>query len=325
MYEGRTRFEITACSYSNCTVRPWDWRVTEAMVAAGHAAGYGSDRAEADAHRTFWSADNDVFRERLWTPPRPARFRTPFYGYMKYHTMMSVTEVGWEESGVARIGGLIALGNRPWLDERVAGYPVNRVKARAARYVTAYGKNASERRRSRAELWQAQEQYAHGICYPEYDGRATYVVAVTPRGIAVFDPDLDKFVTNLRGLPGVRAEAIAHFLSLGPEFQLTGKETIEEGAARIQHGIGFRLRLPYRAPEIVDVAVNGHSLQESAEDGYEAWSADGYTQLQINLSPARAREADIFVVTAAYRGNETRSYGWKPPAAVLGNSGDPSR
>ena len=316
MRQGVTMFEVSACSYSNCGVRPWDPRVTEAMVKAGVEAGYGSDRAEADAQRTFWSQDNDSMKDRLWIPPRPGRFRSPFYGYMKYHTMISTTEIGWEDSGVARVAGILALGNAVWADEKVAGYPVNRVKARAGRFITAYGTTAGERRESRTELWQAQGKFMDGVIYPEYAGRASYVCAVTPRGAAAMDADKRKFIANLRQLPGVNADAIEKYLNKGPEIRLSGNHELEVTGAPVQRGIGFRMRVPYRSPELLDVAVNGHTLEKSATDGYEAWYADGYTHVQINLPPAKTREADIYVVTCAYDPKEERRYGFEPPEAV---------
>lgn len=317
MREGQTMFEVSACSYSNCGVRPWDPRVTEAMVRAGQEAGFGSDRAEADAQRCFYNPDHDFFRSRLWIAPRPARFRTMFYSYMKYHTMISTTEIGWEQSGVARVSGMLALGNKPWVDERVAGYPVSRVRYRAGRFVTAYGHTAAQRRESRAELFPRQVNFADGMLYPEFAGRATYICAVTPQGMAALDHDPAKFVEKLRALPGVNADAIERFVKLGPEHRVTANPRVLAKAAPIQHGIGFRFRIPYRAPELLDVAVNGHSLERSATDGYEAWYADGYTQLQINLPPAKTRAMDLFVVTCAYDGKEARTYGWRPPEAVL--------
>lgn len=316
MREGQTMFEISACSYSNCGVRPWDPRVTEAMVRAGQEAGYGSDRAEADAQRCFYNPDHDMFRSRLWIAPRPERFRTMFYGYIKYHTMISTTEIGWEDSGVARVSGVLALGNKQWLDEKFSGYPVTRVRYRAGRFVTAYGQTATQRRQSRVELWTRQPGFADGMMYPEYDGRATYVCAVTPKGLAALDNDPVKFITNLRRLPGVNADAIERFVKLGPEYKFTSDPRETTSGKPIQHGIGFRFRVPYRNPELLDVAVNGHSLKPSATDGYEAWYADGYTQVQIHVPPAESKSADLFVVTCAYNGNETRSYGWKPPEAV---------
>jgi hypothetical protein len=316
MLRGQTMFEVSACSYSNCGVRPWDPRVTEAMVRAGQEAGYGSDRAEADGQRVLWQPNLDAMRDRLWIPPRAGRFRTPFYGYMKYHTMISTTEIGWEASGVARVAGVLALGNKPWVDEAFAGYPVTRVRARAGRYLTAYGATAAARRESRVELWQAQGRFSDGMLYPEYAGRASYVVAVTPRGIAALDADPARFVANLRRFSGVDADAVGRYVRAGPEIRLSGGPAPWGEAARVQHGAGFRLRIPYRAPELLDVAVNGHSLPESATDGYQAWYADGYTHLQVNVPPERTRTADLFVVTCAYDPREQRSYGFEPPAAV---------
>lgn len=323
MYEGTTMFEVSACSYSNCALRPWDPRVTEAMVRAGQAVGYGSDRAEADAQRTHWIPDLEKFPDRLWIPARGARFRSPFYGYLKYHTMISTTEIGWEDSGVARVSGILALGNAPWVDELVPGYPVNRVKARAGRFITAYGRTAAERRQSRVELWQAQGGFSDGVLYPEHEGRSTYLCVVTEAGRRTLDQNPAQFVANLKSLPGINAGAIGKFTAAGPEIKWTSDPKRALSGKRLQHGIGFRLRIPYRSPELLDVAVNGHTLAESATDGYQAWLADGYTQVQINVPPEKSRDADLFVVTCAYDGRERRNYGFTPPAAVLGKLRQP--
>ena len=317
MREGQTMFEVSACSYSNCGVRPWDPRVTEAMVRAGQEAGFGSDRAEADAQRCFWNADHDSLKNRLWIAPRPGRFRSLFYGYMKYHTMISTTEVGWEESGVARISGILALGNAPWVDEQASGYPVGHVRARAGRFITAYGETATQRRQSRVELWGKQVNFADGIFYPEYEGRATYVCAVTPKGMAALDEEPSKFVANLRKMPEMNVAAIEKFVSLGPEYRISANSKATPKGAAIQRGMGIRLRVPYRSPELLDIALNGHSLKSSVTDGYQAWFADGYTQVQINIPPERTKITDLYVVTCAYNPNENRSYGWEPPEAVM--------
>lgn len=315
MLKGQTMFEVSACSYSNCSLRPWDWRVTEAMVQAGQRAGYGSDRVEADGQRILWIEDLDPFRDRLWQPARPDKFRSPFYGYLKYHTMVSTTEIGWEQSGVARVMGILALGNSTWLDENVPGYPVSRVKSRAGRFVTAWGDRADRRRDSRTELWQAQSGFSDGIFYPEYTGRINYVCAVTEAGSSVFDTDPQKFVEKLRTLPYVDADAIGKWIAAGPEIRLTVAQK-NATAARVEHGIGFRLRIPYQAPKIIDVSLNGHSLAESANDGYQAFLADGFTQLQINVPPGKTRQMDLFIITVAYDGRHERDYGFVPPPAV---------
>jgi len=318
MYEGHSMFDVSGLAYSNYSLRPWDWRVTEAMVRAGQESGYGSDRAEADAQRTFWGQGYDVLADRLWTG-RPL-FYTAHYGYTKYHTMITTTEVGWEESGVARNRGLLALGNHPWLDELTSGYPVNRVKAFCGHFVTAYGRTAAARRRSRTELWQAQGGYGQGMLYPQIAGRDSYVCAVTPAGIWALDPDFGRFIANLRGLPGIRADVIEKFVKAGPEVKLAVEAPKNPGAGdgtAVSNGIGFRFRIPYRHPEMLDIRVNGHLLAASETDGYQYWWADGYTQLQINVPPEKTQAADLFVVTCAYKPDVERNYGWTPPREVL--------
>ena len=316
MRQGQTMFEVSACSYSNCGVRPWDPRVTEAMVQAGIAAGFGSDRAEADAQRCFFNEDHAVFRNRLWNAPRPERFRTLFYGYMKYHTMISTTEVGWEESGVARISGILALGNKAWVDEKQNGYPVSRVRFRAGRFLTTWGPTATERRTSRAELFPKQVQLADGMLYPEFEGRATYICAVTPAGMAALDDEPLRFAQNLRGLPSINADVVEKFIRLGPEHRQTATGRKLTKNAPIQHGAGVRLRLPHRDPEMLHLALNGHSLPQSSTDGYELWYADGYTQVQIHIPPEKTKQMDICVITCGYKPKEKRTYGWSPPAEV---------
>jgi hypothetical protein len=316
MKQGQTMFEVSACSYSNCGVRPWDPRVTEAMVKAGIEVGYGSDRAEADAQRCFFNPDHEFFRARLWNQPRPDRFRTMFYSYMKYHTMISTTEIGWEESGVARVRGILALGNQSWVDERVSGYPVSRVRFRAGRFLTTYGETAMQRRLSRAELFPKQVNFADGMLYPEFEGRATYICAVTPKGMEVLDDDPLRFVEKLRSLPDVNADVIEKFIKLGPEHRQSASSRPLEKATPIQKGLGIRLRLPHRDPEMLHLALNGHALNPSSTDGYEAWYADGFTQVQIHIPPEKTKKLDLYVITCAYKPKEKRTYGWEPPPAV---------
>ena len=235
---------------------------------------------------------------------------------MKHHTVISATEIDWEDSGAARVSDILTLGNETWTDENVPSHPVNRVKPRAGRFITAYGTTAAERRASRVELWQAQGKFMDGVIYPEYAGRARYVCAVTQRGADAMDVNKEKFVANFRALPGVNADAIEKYLKKGPEIRLSGDHELEVTGTPVQRGIGFRLRIPYRSPELLDVSVNGHSLAKSDTDGYQAWYAEGYTQVQINVPPEKSKTADIYVVTCAYDPKETRRYGFEPPAAV---------
>ncbi|MBN1346007.1 MAG: hypothetical protein JXQ73_25190 [Phycisphaerae bacterium] len=322
MYQGQTMFEITGSAYSNYTLRPWDWRVTEAMIAAGKAAGYGSDRFEADAQQCFWGPDAQPIADRFWLG-RP-RFYTAQVAYAKYHTMVMACEVGWEESGVARLKGLLRIGNNVWEGEPIAGYPVDRVKSFCGHFVAAWGQTADERRRSRVELWNRQGAFTMAMLYPQTDGRDTFVCAVGREADKRLDPDKAKFVAGLRDREGFRAEAIRAFVDDGPELKFYVARGRADGAQRdrpITNGMALRLRLPYRSPELLDLRLNGHLLAESRTDGFHKWFADGYTQVQINIPPDKTREGGLFVVTCAYKPDVRRTYGWKPPLEVTNRSG----
>ncbi len=318
MYRGQTMFESTGSSYSNHTLRPWDWRVLEAMVAAGREAGYPSDRIEADAQQTVWGHAIRPLSGKLWRG-RP-NFYTAQYAYARYHTMVSVMEIGWEASGVARLQGLLRIGNGTWPGEGVPGYPVNRVDAFYGHFVTGYGRTAEERRRSRVELWSRQEHFHHAMLYPQTDGRESFVVAVTDEAAKLLDADKGEFLENLEGRAGFNVDAIRAFVEVGPEDKLSvarGAAPPAAGVPPIERGLGLRVRLPYRELELVDLRLNGRPVAESPADGYRRWVANGFTQVQINVPPEAAKATGLFVVTCAYVPGEKRSYGWTPPREVL--------
>ena len=316
-YQGQIMFEVTGSAYSNFALRPWDWRVTEAIVRAGQEAGFPSDRFEADAQRSFHGPVMGPIADRTWSGQ--PNFYTAQYGYAKYHTMVSAFEIAWEQSGVARLRGLLRIGNGHWQNEPHEGYPVDRIASYTGHFVTSYGKTAAERRRSRVELWQKQGEFSHATLYPQTDGRETYIVATSADAAAVLQKDLDLFLAGVSEREDVDATAIQKFVRSGPEVLLAVSKARRTVAAPepLEHGIGFRLRLPYRQPEIDSVRLNGTPLPKDVDHGWQSWNANGYTQVQINLSPEIAARHDLFIVTCEYTPDEARPIGWTPPQAVL--------
>ncbi len=313
-YRGQTMFEITGSAYSNMALRPWDWRITEAMIEAGIAAGFGSDRYEADAQEMYWGPVMDPIAGKVWRG-RPL-FYTAQYSYAKYHTLMTTLEIGWEASGVARMQGLFAIGNGTPDGEATQGYPVNRVKSFVGHFVTAVGETAAARRESRVELWNRRDDLSIGILYPQTEGRDTFFCAVGKEGKSILaQSEPAKLVERLRIRPDVDAEPIAEFVTRGPEIKVVteparGNRDFEP----LQNGIGFRMRIPYRNPMINDIRLNGYPL---SSDHYATWLGDGFTQLQISLPADSAREQDLYLITVAYEPGERREYGWTPPDEVL--------
>ncbi len=313
MYHGQIMTEVTGGAYSNFALRPWDWRVTEAMIDSGRAAGFPSDRFEADAQRTFWGPELAPLGRKLWHGM--PMFYSAHYGYAKYHTMLLTQEVAWEQSLVARMQGLMRIGNGAWLDEKTPGYPVNRMRHFVGHYVTAYGATASARRTSRVELWNQQSDFALGFLYPQTVGRETFVVATTAAAKhAVASNDF-------RSLLGDSATEVERFIKAGPELKVAMEQTPEQllaakTDAKFTHGIGFRLRLPYPAPKQLEVRLNGAVIKTDATDGYESWFADGFTQVQVNVPPQKIPAHGLYFITCAYTPDVQRPTGWMPPAEV---------
>ena len=316
-YAGQTMFEVTGSAYSNYALRPWDWRVTEAMISAGVEAGYPSDRFEADAQRAYWGPAMNSLVHHTWRG-RP-NFYTAQYAYAKYHTMVAALEIGWEASGLARTKGLLRIGNGRWPTRVHDGYPVDRVRSFIGHYITAYGATAAGRRQSRTELWKIQPMIDQGVLYPQTDGRMMYVASIGEAGRKLLDTDPDKFLALLKNEEGINAKAINAFMEFGPEIKLAIDRAPDRQSpgATIENGVAFHLRIPYRKPELVDVRLNGHELKRSATDGFQSWSGAGFTHLRINIPPRKAAANKLFVITCAYRPDVKREYGWTPPMEVL--------
>jgi hypothetical protein len=314
-WNGNQVVESCGTAYSNYSLRPWDWRVTEAMIAEARKAGYGIDRGEADSQRLFFGPDMLPLADRLWVG-RPF-FYTTMYGYARYHTLLGTCEVGYEESAIARLRGLMRIGNRVWEGENTAGYPVNVMKSIVGNWLMAAGHNAVERRKSRVELWQRQGAFTMGLLYPQTDRRIGMAVALTAKGAKLMDGDPKKFAANLATLPGCDAAAVRTFFDSGPETKIYFEPPDRAQEDRpLDAPLAIRLRIPYPNPKLNNLRLNGQSLPPSATDGFERWRGDGYTQLQINVPAEKTRRCDLLVVTCAYKPDVQRQYGWRAPAQV---------
>lgn len=315
-YRGQIMFESTGLAYSNSVLRPWDWRIIESMLTAGKEAGFPSDRGEADAQQMQSVPGTGAAEAQAWRG-RP-QFYSAQYAYLKYHTLVGCLEIAWEASGVARAKGMIRIGNRVWPGEKKQGYPVNKVHAFIGRYVTSWGNTAKQQRESRKEIWQKQAAFSHGIIYPETEGRESFVVGFTTKGVEMMDNNLETFVTNLKQDAAINAKEIEAYIKKGPEIKLAFEKSKKKGlqSGPIKNGIGLRLRIPYANATIKDIRLNGHLITPGV-NGYESWVGDGYLQVQVNIPPEKASSMDIAIITCEYNTKTKRSHGWKPPKEVL--------
>jgi hypothetical protein len=192
------------------------------------------------------------------------------------------------------------------------------MKSVVGQWIVSCGRNAAERRRSRIELWQRQGGFTLGILYPQTDCRASLAVAITAKGAALLDPNPGKFLANLEARPDFNASALRAFVKAGPEKKLYFEKSERPPQDRpLGTGLALRLRIPYRGLDLCDLRLNGHLLNESPTDGFQRWYGDGFTHVQINVPPDKARKADLLFITCAYAPDVQRHSGWQPPDKVL--------
>jgi hypothetical protein len=321
-YDGQIMTEITGSAYSNFVLRPWDWRITEAMIRGGEEAGFPSDRFEADAQRLLVGSLAAPLAKQHWRGR--AQFYSAQYGYTKYHTLIAALEIAWEESALARTKAWLRFGNEVPAGENAPGYPVDRVKAFVGHFVTASGTSAEERRQSRIRLWQCQGGFSQGFLYPQTDGRILYAVSTGPSTGDLLSSEIPQFFTNTASRFGDDAKSIGAFVKAGPEIKLAVEKGgalpgfVGEGLDPTEFGIGFRLRIPYPNTKVDQITLNGVALPDAAIDGFQAFPGNGFTQIQINLSPEKASQAaHLFVITCQYTPPSRRRVGWTPPKEVL--------
>ena len=337
-FERYIMFESSAASYSNSALRPYHRNILRQMDEAALAEGFPSDTVESDAERIFYGRGLENIKNRCWLGQ--PRFYGAMYAYYHFHTLISASEVAWERSGVIRHRRLLEIGNERWPGEYYHGYPTRVIMGNTHARLTAYGRTAAERRRSRVELWNRFDEFTFGTLDPAVDGRTMCVLATSAAAEKNFlaDPALKAVVEGLKKHSRMDAETIARFASGWPPGQNypqawlslqrrsadreVGKQD-SQGAAKkngrggpVEHGLCLRLRLPYDKAAISDLRLNGRPAPSSETDGFVAWIARGCTYIQVNIPPERLRKEDLFVVTCEYDPCEKRGRwdSWKQVA-----------
>ncbi len=307
-FAGYHMVENSGMSYSNSALGPYHRGLCERMDAAALEAGFCSDRPACDDELLPWGPDLNGISDRLWRG-RP-RYYAAIYAYHHYHSLILASEVGWEQSAVARHRALLEVGNQVWPGEYYPGYPTRVVASNSYHMVTAYGATAAERRRSRVELWSRRGQLAVGMADPPAEGRAVLVCATQPAAARQWlqAPHLAGWLAGLARHPGMVMEPIRAFFAGWPPGQnapepilaLEGPVAAVSQARPIEHGLCLRLRLFYPQARLSELLLNGRPVPPGERDGYLTWNARGMTFVQIAVPPERSRAEDLFVVTCRY-------------------------
>ena len=313
--------EVSGPAYSNSVLRPYHHSIQSLMEEAAVEAGFPMDRAEQDAEKLFWGPPLESISHKLWLG-RP-RVYAAMYAYNKFHSIILTSECAWEKSAQVRHRRLLQIGNEVWPGERYPGYPTRVMLRNSFHLVTAYGQTASQRRKSRVELWDKIQHFSHGMDNPQQIGKVTYVCCTSAeaRKQWLSDISLRGFAESIGLHPMINGEVIQEHLrghadgvgQWGQEAQiyLSGANQPSEKKVVLENGLSIRLRVPYSKATINALHLNGQSVQPSATDGYEEWSARGYKHIQINIPPEKTQTQDLWVVTLDYDPQEKRTQGWE--------------
>ena len=322
-FRGYIIAENSGAAYSNVSLRSYKQEITRQMDEAALSEGYPSDQLEQDAERIFWGPELQQLGSKVWTG-RP-RYYAATYGYDRYHTLAFANENGWERSSFLRHRRLLEIGLETWPGEYYPGYPTRVIHKNELHFVTAYGQTASERRRSRVELWNKQGQIVTGMNNPQTEGLVLFVCATTGRAARrwLSEKSLVGFSQLIGEHPSIDAGPIRQALKGHPDADGQWKAHVylesgradrselppEEESQPILHGLSLRLRIPYPKARITDLRVNGRPVPVSPENGHSTWVARGFTYIQINIPPERSQKEEFFVVTCLYDPGEERVFG----------------
>ncbi|HIG28956.1 MAG TPA: hypothetical protein EYQ50_14635 [Verrucomicrobiales bacterium] len=318
-------FESSGAAYSNNAVRPYHREIIRQMNVAALDAGYPMDTGESDAERQFYGPGVSQMARKSWYGQ--PRYYGSTYLYDHFHTLISATEVAWEQSGLIRHQRLLEIGNERWPGYYYTGYPNRVIMGNTHATLVAYGQDAESRRRSRLELWNRMDEFTFGTLDPAMEGRASAFLSTSARAHQDYLSGLmmDEALERLKKYPGLNYESIEAFFrdwpagqnGPTPQLYLTRRATqappvtgdpIDVKSNPIKHGASIKLRLPYQRATIESLELNGRPIPRSETSGYVTWVARGCTYIQVNLSPEQLAKDDLFIVTCAYDPGETRGH-----------------
>lgn len=310
-YEDQIMIETTGVSVFGL-YKSYNRRIVETIMQEAEAAGYPQD--SEDNRQALLPVGAICKPEHRHRFQRVVDGCNPaIYSYVNYHTIVMSIEVAFEESGFLRMRKLLELGNERSPLEYVDGYPNRNVNGGLLHSVTAWGRTAGERRRSRVELWNKIQHFTIGLMHPEMPGRLMYVCAmsssakkrvVTPAGVPKKIAD---FIGEMEGAEGVDIDRLRQFANPDPGYYLATQASHSSEDSYPENGLGIKVRIPYPRADLEDVSLNGNRLSISEYDGYVVWRDGNWTVLQINVPPGARLE--LAIVTVKYVSGDARKQG----------------
>lgn len=306
-YEDQIMIETTGVSAFGL-FKSYNRKIVDAIIAEAEAAGYPQD---SEDNRQALLPVDAVCKQPEWRHHYQTVKDgcTPgIYAYNNYHTIVMSIEVAFEESGFLRMKKLLEIGCEQASLEYYRGYPNRGVNGGLLHSITAWGRTAVERRRSRVELWNHIQHITTGLMHPEMPGRLMYVCALTASAKEIAAPrKICDFIAALAGKEGFDIARLKQFADPDPGFNLAVNRAAAEAESLPQYGLSIKIRIPYRRIVLEEISLNGNRLSLSEYDGYMAWREGNWTLLQVNIPPEV--RLDLAVVTVKYSPGETRRQG----------------
>ena len=319
-FENHSMWESTAISWIDSRAHTYCPALAEQMNLAAEQEGFLMIRPTEDAGRIKVTAPVEDAGHHFYEIGNSLSLMT--FLYNRYHTLAINAEAGFDGSVVARTKKLLEFGTTRWRNEFYTGYPTNQVGCFGSMSISAWGDTASQRRRSRVELWRNSDRIYHCIGLDQPADKKMMAVCATNVPAAkrwLGNGKMSTILKNIEDHPRIDARPIARFVEgtlmmRGVESPLKRSHTKGYNPKSlseepIRHGLAMRLFIPYLDARIVDARIDGHPVSESATDGYQARRGPG-TIVQFNIPPGKVN--DLHIVTCEYRTEKPHPQGFRP-------------
>ena len=319
-FDRSTMWESTGVSWGSNIYRSYAPQVARLMNDAAEEAGFligGAEEASGQILSTVPVPGAERWFYGFSSKPRVVAGLYPYY---QYHTLVQTMEVGWEESAVVRLRRLLQVGNETWRGEPQPGYPVNQISCWGSSAIAAWGTNASERRKSRIELWRKLPQISHLCGWPEPRNSIVILVATLPEARARYTPgegskapgigkpNIGPVFESIKENPRFNGGALDAFRRETTAQYLEWAYPAYDGpSSPIEHGLAIRLLLPYPSVKFSHLKLDGHDIAPSESDGYIEYHNPG-TIVQINIPPGKVQ--DFHVITGLFDSDAKRVNGF---------------
>ena len=264
--------ESTGIAWWTALSRSYEHELPRLMDQRAEEAGFLVTRGEQDAGQV--RATHPVEGAEQYYYVSRAPLNPCCFSYRRYHSLSFTMEVGFDDSAVLRLRGLLEAGVRRWRYQWYEGLPVDNLASWGSTQLAAWGQTPQQRRASRLELWQDLPAYTYGCAYPEPRGTVAALAAFTPAAAEeCLGPDqrpcLEDVISRLAARGGCNGEVMAEWATSTPAetFALIRATPQAVAQAPPRFGVAIRLLIPYQDARITHLALDGGTLRESTAEG----------------------------------------------------------